>query len=132
MKKAVKWFILILVMLLVVGVILFLCGFLKIKLKSFNGINVNVGVGDLNQGWIAYGLSSHDLTFNGFEFDFSRDDEYDDDTGLVKEGIEYERSLPDWDDPYWDDDEDDEDDEDDDEDSEEEDDDEDDGHINFD
>lgn len=76
MAKAFKWFFGILIMVVIVGVILFLAGFMKIKFRVPGGADVQMSISDISeQGLVDYMVKDLGCSFDGFAFNFKNDDE---------------------------------------------------------
>lgn len=72
MKKFFKWFFGILIALIIVGVILFCCGVLKVKFQFANGIDLKCGIADFqDKDQMRMITKDLDCKFNGFALDFS-------------------------------------------------------------
>ena len=73
-RKMFKWFFAILLMLIIVGLFLFITGYLLISFDTPIGLDIHCSFGDLSHpGYYNYITKEQKCTFNGFVLDFDRD-----------------------------------------------------------
>lgn len=91
MKKVVKWIIFVVILLIMAGIIMFCCGFLKIRLKTPYGGDVDIDISDVQQqGYVHYLTHQGNCKFNGFSIDFKRES---DEGKLYKDYMRLERNT---------------------------------------